>query len=90
MTQAKSTQRRRRKGSGSIPAAIAEWFSGAAVERRPLLFTLPHSWQIAELWAQWAPEHPGARPPAGYEWLADPNDRRHCVPAYMKKQRPTE
>jgi hypothetical protein len=59
---------------------MAEWFSGAPMRRRPLLFRLPHSCQVAALWAAWSEDNPGARPPAGWEWLADRADPRHTVP----------
>lgn len=83
MTAAKSTTRRRRISAGSVPTAMAEWFSGSPVLRRPMLFAKPHAWQVAELWRAWATQHRGATPPAGWEWLADPHDRRHRRPAWL-------
>lgn len=84
MTVAKSTTRgRRRTSASSVPRDMAAWFGGQHFDRRPLFFRLPHPWQIAELWRAWSADNPGARPPAGWEWLADPNDRQHQRPAFM-------
>ncbi len=85
MTAAKATIRRRRTGgAGAVPRELAEWFGGAPALRRPLQFKLPHTCQVARLWAAWSADNPGARAPLGWEWLADPADPRHVVPRALQ------
>lgn len=84
MTAAKSTARRRRQSASRVPRELAEWFGGKVFARRPLFFSLPRNWQVAEQWAHWIVDSPGTAPPAGWEWLADPNDSRHQIPPFMR------
>lgn len=85
MTAAKATSRRRRTGgAGTVPRELAAWFGGAPALRRPLLFKLPHTCQVAKLWGAWSADNPGARPPVGWAWLADPTDPRHAVPRALQ------
>lgn len=89
MTAPKPVYRTRRKASASsVPRELAEWFAGAPVTRRPLLFRLPHYWQVSELWRAWLHDNPTARPPSGWEWLTDPTDKRHRRPLHPAE--PTE
>lgn len=84
MTAAKSASRgRRRTSASSVPRELAAWFGGEPVARRPLLFKLPHDWQVAECWRAWSADNPGAPPPAGWRWLADPDDPRHRRPPFV-------
>lgn len=85
MTAPKSTTRRRRSGSSaSVPPTLARWFGGEVFARRPMFFAMSYGWQVAEQWRAWVVDHPGAVPPAGWEWLADPADHRHRRPAHLR------
>jgi hypothetical protein len=37
---------------------------------------------LPERWVMWKEAHPDAKPPAGYEWIADPNSSQH-PPAWL-------
>lgn len=80
MTAAKATTRRRRTGSGaSVPREAAAWFAGElpahAIPWRVRAF--PGYVLVSDWWLAWQAEHPRATPPAGSEWLADPDHPRH-------------
>src|SRR5437763_1430699 len=90
MTERKTTRRARRTTSaaGHIPRVIAEWFGGdrppTAHPRHPWIAVIPpHSALLPEYWLDWCAENPGAAPPAGFEWLGDPDSPRQHVPAWM-------
>lgn len=76
-------RRKRRPAAADVPAELAEWFAGVPTRRRPLLFKLPHYWQVAEQWRTWLQDNPTARPPAGWEWMADTSDPRHRRPPFF-------
>jgi len=78
-------RRKRRPAAADVPPEMAAWFAGEPVKRRPLLFKLPHYWQVAEQWRIWVQDNVTAKPPIGWEWLADPEDKRHCKPAKFYK-----
>ncbi len=72
MTIAQGTRRQRRSTAGAnIPRYIAEWFAG---ERRVSMTAMAFPWYplVPEYWVAWKAEHPGARPPAEFEWLDTP------------------
>ena len=68
---------RRRKPRHALPAQLVAWFSGERTTV-PMVFALafPHGPLLPERWRAWVAEHPGATPPAGYEWLSDPEHPR--------------
>jgi hypothetical protein len=74
MSEPKGLRRRRRAGAGGVPEELARWFAGEiegdcweAVLRPELL---------PEHWREWVADHPGARPPQGYEWIASRAPRK--------------
>jgi hypothetical protein len=71
-TPAKGLRRRRRAGFDNIPGELAEWFAGEPRDKHgppwaaliyPDYALLPARWRI------WKAAHPGAKPPAGWEWI---------------------
>ena len=75
------TRRRRTSGAGQVPAAVASWFAGEP--RLPgqssvpmLAIVVPGCALLPGWWRAWAEAHPSDKPPAGYEWLADPSNPR--------------
>lgn len=78
MTQAKAMTRKRRTVSAiQIPKELAAWFAG---EPRPATKS-PVPWSamiypdyllLADRWAAWKAENPGARPPTGWEDRCEP------------------
>lgn len=87
MTEAKSTRRRRRTTAATqIPTVLAEWFAGNRVPTRRtsetpwLAMIYPHGDLLSMRWEAWKEAHPTASPPAGYEWLEDPDSLRHPSP----------
>lgn len=79
MTERKGITRRRRTtaAASNVPWKVADWFEGNA-ERRPWASMIfPGCVLLPEWWAAWATGHEGACPPAGAEWLTDPQDPRH-------------
>lgn len=80
MTQARTIYRTRRRSGSALPAAIRAWFAG---ERRSTFYrsTWPHALLLWDYWRAYADEHPGARPPQGFERLeAPPPERLHGLP----------
>ena len=78
MTEPKGLRRRRRVDPRTdIPPELAAWFAG---EPPPPNYTdipwctilWPDELLLRERWNAWAASHPGAKPPAGYEWIAEP------------------
>lgn len=87
MTAPKSILRPRRTSTAeNLPRVITDWFEGKP--RRPeqssapwLAMAYPGYMFLREYWQVWAAAHPGARPPAGFEWIAEPApERMHGVP----------
>jgi len=78
MTARKSTLRpRRRTSAESLPRDLADWFAGEP--RREDQSALPWSalvypdyMLLRERWQIWKAAHPAAKPPAGFEWIAEP------------------
>lgn len=73
MTQAKSMTRRRRASSEAVcPPDLLEWFEHGG--RAPMKACLPewNCW-LPTWWRQFVETHPGAKMPAGYEFLFDGN-----------------
>lgn len=93
MTAARSTYRRRRsRGADSIPRRIAAWFSGdrtnCGTSGAPMFaLCFPYRELLGDYWATWAREHPGAAPPPGWEWIADPASPRHPGPRVLERVR---
>ncbi|MDE2452759.1 MAG: hypothetical protein KGL43_04135 [Burkholderiales bacterium] len=82
MTNPRSTYRgRRRQSTDELPRALVAWFAGER-QKPPMVSALlyPGDMLLPERWAAWSAEHPGVRPPAGWEWLADPGSSRHPAP----------
>ena len=73
MSEPKRVRRRRRARTDDVPADLAAWFAG----ERPANYVpweaiLPgHEERLPERWRTWSGAHPGVRPPAGYEWIAE-------------------
>lgn len=87
MTIAKSsTRQRRRTTAENLPRQITSWFAGdpRGPEQSSAPFfamAYPGYMLLREYWQVWAAAHPGARPPARYEWIAEPPpERMHGVP----------
>lgn len=79
----RTTQSRRRRTSGAahVPGAVALWFAGeprlSGQSSVPMLaLVVPGCALLPGWWRAWAEAHPSETPPAGYEWLADPDDSR--------------
>jgi len=74
MTAPKSTLRPARNSGGDstrTPEDLLQWFSGE-LESPPWSALLsPDHELLPARWAAWKRTHPDARPPAGYEWLAE-------------------
>ena len=84
MTVAKSTMRRRRTSMLSMPKAVAAWFAGEFNGTRAdgvpwLVLAHPGSALLPDWWASWKADHSKARPPAGFQWLEDPEHPRHRI-----------
>ena len=91
MTAAKSTLRRRRTTTNNIPRALAEWFAG---NREPgpgrssvpwCALIVPDYALLPERWLAWSAENPGVPPPAGYEWLNDPDAPEQPSPTVVAR-----
>lgn len=94
MTAPKSTYRRRRTaGTGNLPTPVVQWFEGLRVPTKTLaavplaVRAFPGCYLLSGWWQTWLAEHPGARPPAGYEWLNDPASPRHPTPLMLARAR---
>jgi len=82
MTQRKAILRpRRRTTLEGLPPDLASWFAGEprpegghAIPWAALIY--PDHLLLYERWQAWAGDHPGARPPAGFEWIAEPPPER--------------
>jgi hypothetical protein len=85
------TRRRRANATdGDIPREFAAWFAGEWVVKpgsalpHPFAAGIPpHCAMLPAYWDAWAIAHPGAKPPAGFEWLADPASPRRRVPGWQ-------
>lgn len=91
MTARKTMSRRRRTtGAANIPDPVVRWFAGEP--RRPDQSAVPWAalaWpgygRLPEWWDAWSECHQGARPPAGYEWLAlKDTPQHHSAQAYLR------
>jgi hypothetical protein len=82
------TPDRRKRGAGTVPAALAAWFAGEPLpgHRTPPWSAILWPWKVLifERWRAFAAMHPGAKPPTGYEWIggAPPKSVRD-IPAGM-------
>ncbi len=72
------------KDGFALSREVADWFAGlprpprhSPVPMRAMAF--PGYALLPEWWLAWSAEHPGAAPPVGREWLADPTDSRHRI-----------
>jgi len=75
-----ATRRRRSSGSSNIPRAAADWLQGLVPKTPWAVRAFPgYVLLVSDWWPAWAAENPRAVPPAGYEWLTDPNDARHRI-----------
>jgi hypothetical protein len=93
MTAPKSTLRSRRRTTiENLPRTLVAWFAGeprpdgrSSVPWSALAFPdwcfLPERWQI------WKALHPGACPPAGFEWLDDPGSPQHPTAWQLEQAR---
>ncbi len=70
---------RRRAGTGGLPLDLREWFAGERMNGTPWSAMIyPDCVLLRERWQVWLRQHPEARPPSGYEWIADaPPERLH-------------
>lgn len=89
MTERKTVLRRRRTTAGNVPKVIADWFAGTYVAKRsdgaPLAAVAhPGIVLLGDWWEAWQASNPRAVPPAGFEWLSDPEKRaaKRVGPAY--------
>lgn len=82
MTERSTHSRRRRTtGAANVPIAVASWFAG---EPRPprsssvpiIAIVVPGCALLPAWWRAWVEAHPSDKPPAGFEWLADPAHAR--------------
>jgi hypothetical protein len=76
------TRRRRTSGAVAIPKTVASWFAGEprAPGAAPIPWdacAFPGYMLIGAWWRAWSEANPGHEPPAGHEWVADPDDARH-------------
>ena len=78
MTEPRGLRRRRRPTDGSdIPQEIADWFAGKPrPDGKPEVpwaaILWPEYMLLRERWAAWVKDHPGAKPPQGFEEIAEP------------------
>ena len=84
MTAAKSTMRRRRSSTDGPPKSVADWFGGVFTGTRAdgvpwLVLAHPGSALLPDWWASWKADHSKAKPPAGFQWLEDPQHPRHRI-----------
>lgn len=83
MTARKAAYRPRRgTAGGGIPRDLVDWFEGKPnANGHPVPWSaLLAPWHalLGVYWRTWAADHPSAAPPAGWEWIADPNSPRHA------------
>ena len=69
--------RRKKATAGTLPPTLVEWFSGERVKVPWVALAFPGGLLLPERWRAWAAANPGARPPPGWQWLADPTHPRH-------------
>ena len=86
MTDPRGTRRRRRsRGADDVPRDLREWFAGeprADTSTPWLALIFPDYVVLPERWRAWKAEHPEGKPPAGWEWLDDPEAPEH-PPAWL-------
>jgi hypothetical protein len=69
-----------------VPPELADWFAGkprpeGATDIPWSALLYPDHLLLYERWAAWSKEHPGARPPKGFEEIAKPPPARmHGLP----------
>ena len=87
MTEPRGMRRRRRTDAGSgVPADVAAWFAGeprkeGANEVPWNALVYPGYMLLREWWEAWSKDRPGAKPPPGYEEIAEPPPARmHGMP----------
>jgi len=92
MTAPKNALRQRRHSTAEdLPRQLAAWFEGQSrtedqskVPWSALVF--PDYVLLPERWEIWKAAHPDAKPPAGYEWLNDPNSEGYRQPDWLLEQ----
>lgn len=74
MTDPAVFRRRRRERPDEVSADLAAWFAGET-SSTPWEALLPGDYELLPArWRAWSKTRPGARPPAGYAWIAAPAD----------------